>query len=138
MLDLAGVDGHEEATGRSLFLPDRRSCPRAVQGELTDPPHHEGPVSEGPRPVDEWFVREGRWKLLGGPNGRGLFDLDADPREVTDVRAEHPILTAYLEEFRRASVALGRAAPDFQETVPLEESDQRAGDEALRQLGYIE
>jgi arylsulfatase A-like enzyme len=138
LLEIAGVDVPSDATGRSLFAPDHPSCPRAVQGELTDPPHHAGPVSEGPRPVDEWYVREGRWKLLGGPKGRGLFDLDADPKEVNDVSSEHAILTAYLGEIRRASVAAGRAAPDFGKVMPRADSDQRAVDEALRQLGYIE
>jgi arylsulfatase A-like enzyme len=138
LFEIAGVDAPPETTGRSLFASDRGSCPRAVQGELTDPPHHAGPVSAGPRPVDEWYVREGRWKLLGGPAGRGLFDLDTDPREEHDVRDEHPIQAAYLEQVRRTSVAHDRAAPDFGETVPRAEPDQRAVEEALRQLGYIE
>ena len=37
-------------------------------------------------------VRHGRWKWLDGR----LFDLDADPRETTDLAGEHPAVAGRL------------------------------------------
>ena len=53
--------------------------------------------------------RSGRWKLVRvppgrqrgyggfrGPSGDALYDLDADPGETTDLRAQHPDVVARL------------------------------------------
>jgi hypothetical protein len=39
-------------------------------------------------------VREGRWKWIDGR----LYDLDADPRETTDVAAGNPDVASRLAE----------------------------------------
>ncbi|VGO15452.1 Arylsulfatase [Pontiella desulfatans] len=52
-------------------------------------------VVETQRVVDpiKWrrcAVMTDRWRLVNDDNGQGLFDLKADPRQATDVSAEHP------------------------------------------------
>jgi hypothetical protein len=45
-------------------------------------------------------VREGKWKLLVNADGRGaeLYDLDADPREATDLALREKDVTARLSK----------------------------------------
>lgn len=55
-------------------------------------------------------VREGRWKLLVNADGSGaqLYDLQADPRETTDLATQQPKLTRRLTA---AALAWRRALP---------------------------
>ena len=62
-------------------------------------------------------MREGPWKLLAERDGSGaqLYDLDADPRETSDLAAAEPERVARMTERLRAWIAdlpLGPAAQD--------------------------
>jgi arylsulfatase A-like enzyme len=81
----------------------------------------------GAAPNEHFAVRRGRWKLLSGPAGRALFDLDTDHAESRDRSAERPELAAELLAWDVGPGAAGRA-----ETL---EAGER---EALRELGYLE
>jgi arylsulfatase A-like enzyme len=55
--------------------------------------------------TNRWALRRGDWKIVRygrgeppGPSAWQLFDLRSDPREETDVAAEHPDVMASLHE----------------------------------------
>jgi arylsulfatase A-like enzyme len=92
-------------------------------------------------------LTDGRWRLVWNPDGvepddppagpypvpeLALYDLDRDPLELTDVKAEHPDVTADL---------LGRLQ-QWTATQPIDAARrQDLGAErarALRELGYID
>lgn len=82
-------------------------------------------------------VRRGRWKLLafGASEQVALHDLDADPRELRDVSAEHSELASQLAgELRQwlAELAPAERAPDRSRA---REASDRA---RLGELGYAE
>ncbi len=73
---------HGDGGGRKAMLEDH-----PVGG-----PTGEGDVATGPW----WGVRTPHWHLIVW-NGIQLYDLDADPWEMTDVAAEHPDVVKQLE-----------------------------------------
>ena len=84
---------------------------------------------EGP----QYGIRVNRWKYIVGPREyrSELYDLDADPRERTNLAPDEPArvdeLAARIEAFRAARTARP-------ETPMLTEDEQRA----LEALGYAE
>jgi arylsulfatase A len=53
--------------------------------------------------VDLWAVREGRWKLMGtGHDDIALYDLQEDPGETTNLRAQRHDLFRHLAGVRNA------------------------------------
>lgn len=59
-------------------------------------------------------VCDGRWKFIRhqfNPENNELFDLDADPLELTNVAAEHPDIIERLNEFLIENRALDLQAP---------------------------
>lgn len=89
-------------------------------------------------PIASWTTR--RWKLLHQPKiGDRLFDLGADPHELTDLSAERPEVAEALRADLLAAIewetARGKA---LHEGKPLEDEplDPRIR-EQLESLGYI-
>ena len=72
LLDLAGIDPPETVDGVSMVGGDRRT---RIYGECGEDDHATR------------MIRTDRWKLVYYPVGNHfqLFDLDADPRETTDL-----------------------------------------------------
>jgi arylsulfatase A-like enzyme len=83
---------------------------------------------------EKFGVREGRWKYVDGPEERTreLFDLAADPKELTNRLGEAPretdALAALVEAWRA-----GRSGPAGQKLDITPEERER-----LRALGYTE
>ncbi|UCE85341.1 MAG: sulfatase [Deltaproteobacteria bacterium] len=125
LLDLAGLAVPDAYAGRSLLRPP----------DLLEPPS-----AVGSKDAEAWYIREGRWKLLLDDAGARLFDLRADPHELRDVSAQHPVTAGYL------TARLMRRTPAFLDTWeapgPMDsglDAEERASlEEALRALGYIE
>jgi arylsulfatase A-like enzyme len=98
--------------------------------------HYDGveEVSEGVTPIGEMYgVRQGRWKLIEGPDEGTLelFDLERDPTEQINRVAEEPERTASLRQL----IADWRLRYEQQrEITPLSEEDRQR----LRALGYVE
>jgi arylsulfatase A-like enzyme len=88
-----------------------------------------------PVPVagEEYGLREGPWKYIIGPQERKreLFDLDADPRELTNLADEHPERVQAMHRDLETWVATYRRppAPDARNEVDRE---------ALEALGYVQ
>jgi len=139
ILDAARAPIPPDARGRSLLRAAPGDCPPAAVGVLLEEALDVQPTAqmERPRPIAEWFVREGPWKLLGGKENR-LFHLPTDPLEQNDRSAERPILTAYLDA--RAATVREKPATAAAATTPakLPESERREVERALRSLGYVE
>jgi len=91
LLDLAGIPVPETVEGRSMFGDERREY---LYGE----------VGEGDHATR--MIRQGRYKLIYYPVGnvRQLFDVEEDPRELTDLSgsAEH---AGVLEELTAKLIA---------------------------------
>lgn len=98
--------------------------------------HYDGveEVSEGVTPIGEMYgVRQGRWKLIEGPDEGTLelFDLERDPTEQLNRVAEEPERTASLRQL----IADWRLRYEqHREVTPLSEEDRQR----LRALGYVE
>lgn len=136
LLDLAGVPIPASFTGTSLFAERHAPEPRAALLERLNAPWLTTTFI-GPGSVVEWGLREGPWKLLLEEPRARLFDLAADPKETTDVGAEHPEIAGYLAgRIARASPALGRGGAAVA-TVPAGELERPLA-EALKQLGYLQ
>lgn len=86
--DLLGVEPAPRFGGRSAL----RETGHPVVSEVSNP--------HGVLRVDERFrrrsVRTGDWKLVVGPDGEELYDLDSDPDELDDLRGERPERAAEL------------------------------------------
>ncbi|MCC6409983.1 MAG: sulfatase [Planctomycetes bacterium] len=98
-----------------------------------------------------WTVRDGRWKYIHNPHdvrpnnppfsskasggfryeARELYDTHADPREQTNVAAEHPDVVARLEKELEAWLAANEA---LRGTAGEMDAATR---ERMKQLGYI-
>jgi arylsulfatase A-like enzyme len=116
------------AEDSSSFLPLLRGSPLAPGGR-EGLVHHS---SEG-----EFSIRAGRWKLILAPGSGGwgrptrspspwtqpkpdsfeglpafqLYDLEADPRETTNLEARHPEVVARLGRLLRGYIERGRSTP---------------------------
>ena len=84
LLDLAGIDAPDTVEGVSMVGAVQRT---RIYGECGEDDHATR------------MIREGRWKLIYYPVGNcfQLFDIDADPREMTDL-AREPRLAAVLAD----------------------------------------
>lgn len=86
--DLLGVEPAPRFGGRSAL----REPGHPVVSEVSNP--------HGVLKVDERFrrrsVRTGGWKLIVGPGGEELYDLESDPGELEDLRGERPDRAAEL------------------------------------------
>ena len=120
--------------------------PPDIQGSPIDSTHHPivaevyplpfmNDASKKPeRQLGDWkSIIEGRWKLVSGSRGgRLLFDLEADPRERHDVRAENPEIADRLQAKMDAYFA---ALPEPGEAPVVDVSAEDL--EALKKVGYL-
>jgi arylsulfatase A-like enzyme len=123
-----------QASGRDVLTDGARSAVTSQDtGRLRDP--------EGYR----YAITTERWKLFEierrqGPASHLLFDLQADPFELTDVSTLHPEVTAQLASDLRATVAAQRErgailrAGEEPTTTPPDPHLR----EQLKALGYVE
>ncbi len=116
-------------------VPVGEVCPPIATGQRLAGGLAGGAGGAWGQPVAEWFLREGRWKLLVEGVEPRLFDLEADPRETHDVALSRPLLVEHLLQRGRARGADG--ALD-QAPGPSGAKMQRALEPALRALAYIE
>jgi arylsulfatase A-like enzyme len=125
--DLFGLRGDpklRELRGRSLLpaLAGGPGKPVVLMRSSGDRPRH--------------AVRDARFKLIhDSASGRDeLYDLDADPKERTDLAAGQPLRAAYYRQSLHAwLLGLERAEPSDQETTLTPEQLEN-----LRALGYVQ
>lgn len=83
-----------------------------------------------------WATLDGRWKLVRDARGaERLFDVLADPGELSDLLSEHPDLTARLR--KRLDRLLGDAIDRWRLEVVGSWDVDASTRERLRSLGYI-
>jgi len=129
LLDLAVIPVPAQFQGHSLLRSHPRHRPPVAVGERT-----------GSQGFQEWFLREGDWKLIATHQGSRLFHIPSDRLETRDMSPEQPVLTRYMRE------RLWAASPAFRQTDyrppsidrQLDEEQREQLEEALRALGYIE
>jgi len=142
LLGLLGLPALPEADGRSrLPLVEaalQGAAPAADDTALAfaQLDRRWGTPEEPPRTLVA--VTQGPYRLLmlegGAEDGEvELFDLRADPHEAADVAADHPELTARLQQ--EAAAYLARPPAAWGTPVEVEISDLEAGQ--LRALGYV-
>jgi arylsulfatase A-like enzyme len=133
LAELAGLPVPDGFIGRSLLQARTRLRPASAFGE--QPPFSWG--QQGNRRY-MWFAHEDPWKLLMDQGQVALYDLANDPGELTDVSAQHPVVTGYLVDAlaQRVPMLRGGAAPTAAE--PLTPEARQKLDSALRALGYIQ
>ena len=123
MATCAEVAGHDLPSDAG---EDSASLLGLLRGEHDEPPHD---IVVHHSSTGRFAVRKGRWKLLfchgsGGwspPNEAAaikaglppiqLYDLDADPKETTNLQAEHPDVVRQLTRELRTLVEAGRSTP---------------------------
>ncbi|MEM1448250.1 MAG: sulfatase [Planctomycetota bacterium] len=123
VLDLPGTDAFlEQVTGVNRFAPT------VSHADLRILAHTSPRLAEG---EDLGFsLRAGKWKLHRDAGGEAsLYDLDADPDELTDIAAEQPDVVAKLAAELDAQLARARGE------VRTEEASDDARS-ALESLGY--
>jgi len=129
VLELAGVKTDEELPGRSLCKP---------------PPEDERPVfaDEDHQGALLQAVRLGRYKLVGsGPDDpRGqpewqLFDMQADPKELTNLAASD---TVQRDALRKVLQSGPQGAADRPAVAPENVEIDPETEEQLRSLGYTQ
>ncbi|HEM45901.1 MAG TPA: hypothetical protein ENO23_02540, partial [Alphaproteobacteria bacterium] len=140
VLELVGepADGTLAPRGIApLLLGETADAPADPEPIFLYRRHYSGEeeAGDGPYALGEKFaVREGRWKLIEGPEEGTLelFDLERDPGERTNRAAEEPERTERL----RARIAEWRARWSGPDTgVPALSEEDR---ERLRAMGYVE
>jgi choline-sulfatase len=150
VLDLVGLPVPEGLDGASLLpmlaherAPTVASAPTgsspATKDSGDDPPDAlDGPVSFAetyyPRFHYGWnelfAVETGRWKLVRAPRPE-LYDLRSDPRELHDVKDQHPRVAATL------AAQLGAAQPRKAGEEPAPGKVDPEALERLKALGYV-
>ncbi len=134
LADLVGVDPLPFWQGRSL-LPALQGETLPTAGALSVREHIDRPI-KGWRGDHETALIRGRWKLIMHHDTDlvSLFDLEADPREQSNLADTEPERTAAMEAEIRDTL---RALP----VLPIRASEVGMDDEKLKQLrelGYLE
>lgn len=87
-------------------------------------------------------LRTERWKYIwwkrdgDDPIEAELFDLRADPMEMTDVRDDHPEVVAAFDDYLSAHVGHGEATDHDPETASPDRDDDAEIESQLEALGY--
>jgi arylsulfatase len=129
LLDLADIPVPTQFKGRSLMRSNPQHEPRIAIGERA-----------GLKGFQEWFLRQGEWKLIATRRGRRLFHIPSDRLETRDLREQRPILSRYLTGLLWAGSPAFREV-DYQAPPSerhLDEAQLKELEEARRALGYIE
>ena len=130
LADLLGLEPPAGIHGRSfapLLEPGATLPPRPVFSEV-----HNSPDDRTGRPAAQFAVTALPWKLIVEP-GRDprLFDLAADPGELTDLwTPEHPAARALGAALAGSGLVTGAQLPGLDE---LDEAER----EMLEKLGYL-
>ncbi|MBD3869170.1 MAG: sulfatase-like hydrolase/transferase [Acidobacteria bacterium] len=129
ILDYAGLDPGPQIQGVSLreALKGVEPEPRTIYFEALS-----GSLSFGWSPLEG--LRRGRWKYIRS-SGDELYDLEEDPREVTDLHSTNAIRTGEFGEELQAMLEAWADSPDVAEAteVPLDPEEL----EMLASLGYV-
>jgi arylsulfatase A-like enzyme len=121
ILSLAGVPQPEQFEGTPIPVDDGRLVLREDRAVIAETRHQ----------ADKRGIVWGRWKLIQDrvAGEWALFDLEQDPREVSDVLEGHPDVVALLKKaLRQAELAPGAAA----DVGPMSDEYRRV----LEALGY--
>jgi choline-sulfatase len=114
LLELCGLPPADGVDGRSL-------APALSGGSLPPADVFVEYLAEGVS-APAVMVRRGRWKYVwSGSDPELLFDMEADPRELSDVAADHPSLCAVL----RAEVERRWDMPALTETILRSQAERR-------------
>jgi hypothetical protein len=124
MATVAELVGHEIPDNAA---EDSVSLLSVVKGEEAEGPLHEAIVNHS---ISGYFaIRQGKWKLLFCQGSGGwsaprepeaakqglpaiqLYDLDADPKESTNLQAKHPEVVSELSAILRRFIENGRSTP---------------------------
>ena len=124
-----------QASGRDVLAPDAVS--RGVVSQSTG--------REDASKTRRYSLTTDRWKLVrsepvGGPAQATLFDLRADPYELTDVSAQHADVAEQLSASLQLALAAQRrkGAELHVGEAPAATPQDPALQEQLRALGYVE
>ncbi|MCK4546255.1 MAG: sulfatase [Candidatus Eisenbacteria sp.] len=124
ILSVAGLANPQSVGGIDLF------------GTVSAHPEDRPVFSE--RPPFLYSVREGRWKLIHKKtpwtNYVRLFDVDADPQELTNVANEYPEVRDRLVRMLQPRMATAPASGTSMPSGELNDFQQ----ERLKELGYVQ
>ena len=151
LAELLALPAAGDGAGDRAGVGDGRGGPVAVQGESLLPllrgegaarderlAFSHAPSSDGPEGRHH-AVRGARWRLVSGPDGDRLSDLETDPAELRDHAAEHPgvveKLRARLDAQRALDAALRRRLGGASAGELSDLSAERLDE--LRALGYL-
>jgi arylsulfatase A-like enzyme len=138
ILELLGAPAEARFRGRSLMplIRGNDSGDRPCFGETGKRFHPENRRREVDGPAGKWrWLREGRFKMFyvpraTGPSDLRLHDLETDPGEYDDVKADHAEVARSFRDRLEAWVEEDMGAEEEGE-ISEEELEQ------LRSLGYI-
>jgi arylsulfatase A-like enzyme len=129
VLDYVGLEVSENISGESLQP--------LIQGDRSDRTDERHVIGHG----DPLGVRTERWKYIwwnrdgDDPIDAELFDLQADPKETTDVSAVHPEVVKAFDEYLAAHVAHAEETADALHGTGETAVDAEIEDQ-LEALGY--
>jgi arylsulfatase A-like enzyme len=129
VLDALGLDFDAGARARSLLASGSDAAHAFSVLWLADAPQL------GVRRFRLTSLREGRWKLIRDytRDRVHLYDLEADPRERTDLAADRPEIRDRLRELLEAWTQEQRSRAGEPTTVTVDPETQRK----LEELGYL-
>lgn len=127
IVDLTGIPGFGDATGRSLSSSLRRGRSSRASPIVFSVREYGKAKLIGAR-QDSWKV------IYDEPNDRAaLFDLSSDPGELKNIAATHPkVLAEFIEAIQNRRSRVEEAPPYDDEEL------QRKRMQELRSLGYVQ
>ena len=125
LLDLAGIAIPDQFQGQSFLQPPEAHRPR---------------IAIGNRKLNEWFLREGPWKLVVWKKRVELFHIPSDRHEAHDLSEQSPIVLAYLYRLLWENSLAVRDTGYQQRSIDygLDEKQRKQLHDSLRALGYTE